>query len=78
MSKIDLQPAVITIQFVLDNYYKSADISWIGWFGSTLWTPPIPPVENTFIFARSAKYDVAATVVEAFIFLFSYNMKGKS
>ena len=68
MSKIDLQPAVITIQLVLDNYYKSADISWIGYYGSTLCTPPIPPVENTLILAKSARYDVAATVVEAFIF----------
>lgn len=40
----------------------------MGFSLSILWTPPIPPVENTFMFAKSAKYDVAATVVEAFLF----------
>ena len=59
-----MHPAETTMHFDLANSVKSAETS-NSYLSANLWTPPIPPVENTSIRTYDASLTVAATVVDA-------------
>ncbi len=64
MSRIAFAPAQTTATSVRANSSRSADTSQD--FSAPRWTPPIPPVANTWIAAISAIIIVPATVVAPF------------
>src|SRR3954453_20421145 len=61
MSRIDFTPAQTTQMPTRASVPRSADSSKLS--AAPRWTPPSPPVANTRMPARSARCEVAATVV---------------
>ncbi len=66
MSRIDLAPAQTTATGVRPSSSRSAEMSKVS--SAPRWTPPMPPVANTWMPASAAICMVVATVVPAMRF----------
>ena len=62
-SRIDFTPAQTIVTPVRASVVRSADSSQLS--RASRWTPPSPPVANTRMPARAARWEVEATVVAA-------------